>query len=372
MIKALREEVPEATLEFFRDDDPDKNHHKFWGELATWYLDPQTRDWHADWGGFCFPKQSSGKPGRPRRLSTTVSQTADGVRFVSGSFIGAAFVGDADLSKVQFHETISFYWATFARDVILDEAQVSADFSGVTVGGSASFRKTEFSSWARFYRARFNGDADFEQANFPEGAEFAGARFSGTAGFRETTFGGPVNLAKAELEHGRFVRTVVKQGIYFGLSYVGESGLHLVELGNQQPEEQADPPRGPAALSFGPMSLEHVTLRSLDASEVHFAAARHVEDLAVMDVDWPERVWQDRPVILGLLRKQREPEKRRCIADEGDLETPTPAATQSREPSLLWADRLQRATPLDVERVYSALRNGHERQRTARRRNVGT
>jgi hypothetical protein len=91
--QGAEEKVPEESLDLFRDDNPNKNHHLFRAELATWYLDPQTRDWHANWSGFIFPKAPAGNRRHPHRLATTVSRTAAGVRFVSGSFIGATFVG---------------------------------------------------------------------------------------------------------------------------------------------------------------------------------------------------------------------------------------------------------------------------------------
>jgi uncharacterized protein YjbI with pentapeptide repeats len=317
MVRALREDVPKATLEFFRDPDPGKDLNRHWQDLREWYFDPQRGVWHVDWRDFQFP------PHRFRGLGGPYT------------FVGATFAPGADFRRVRFHGHGSFYWAAFLGDVDFTEAVLgSADFNGVRFRGAARFWRTRFEGTVTFYLAQFADEADFYGASFGGDAVFKTARFAGNASFRDAAFMGRADFASADIEHGVFINTVVGSELELSLSRVGGDGLELVQLGRERLLGLDRPPAGPPAISVGPMSLARVEFRSFDPSELRLRQAIDIDQANFVNLSWPSVRSR------GLTRP--------CTADERELRT-------RPEDRRAWAHEL--------ERIYAALRKNHEERR---------
>jgi uncharacterized protein YjbI with pentapeptide repeats len=109
------------------------------------------------------------------------------------------FPDTADFSGATFGGEASFFYATFSKGADFSGATFSekADFIWATFSERAGFSGATFSKGASFFYATFSGEASFYHATFSEEASFNGATFGGEASFHHATFRAKANFYSA-------------------------------------------------------------------------------------------------------------------------------------------------------------------------------
>ncbi len=254
-----------------------------------------------------------------RFSGATFSQVAlfDRATFSEEAFFhGATFSGDALFENAVFARHVVFDSATFCGDVRF----LGADFAGVvqfnrvSISGDAEFSYATL-SWIRFERVCISGVAMFDRVHISERAMFENATLSRGARFTGAT------VSRLMIRACQFGAALV-----FGIEVSGNGWVEIDGVRSLTDSGSA----GPADMTFGTMSLQNVSLRNLDPSNIRFRDARDIDGLSLAsDVRWPG-----------------EEKSRPIVADEKDLPVDSPRPIAASE----------------VERIYRALRRNFESQ----------
>jgi uncharacterized protein YjbI with pentapeptide repeats len=392
-------DIPDEVLELFVSPDPQKDRERFWAELRRHFQD-RDGNWDARWAEFVFPGESD--------------------------FTGASFPDYADLDAVTFLGEATFNAAVFWRGVSFDGVQFRAAanfYAEVRFEGRADFSGADFRDRASFFSARFSHRTSFEGARFRGKAEFQGARFGrpeeelapepppsrepprprmlstrrrvspfsnfnraifeDSADFRGATLAAEMLFERTEFrDDALFDGAEVSQRLVFQDASISSDlvlGVRIAEKGailiaNVRKDGSPAPERENqiegARIHVGPMSLEHVELRSLGSNqtnELRFKGATDLEKLKLTDVDWPprydptvgdprrRRLFRNHLSLFGSLGYR--------VADERDLDRLGAHVLTARkeESGALGTDAVgTQPSAHEVERIYRNLRMNYE------------
>jgi uncharacterized protein YjbI with pentapeptide repeats len=250
------------------------------------------------------------------QLRCAQAQMGDGIEAM-----GALFEDNVDFRKSSIRGDVIFTNAQFKKGVTFGQATVlgNADFERTVVRGHSMFGRTRFiGEFVNFARATLHGFANFHEATFNTNLDFGRTRFLGVADFHDSRLSGQC----------LFVEAQVANRLFLGFSRSNESRIVLSNIGCHPANATNPLPSGAPEIHMGPMPLDGVELRSLDASRARLKHASNIESIVLQDVSWPQTKYGFR------------------LADEDDLRAPS-----TNPPSAF-----------EVERIYRSLRKNHEDQ----------
>jgi uncharacterized protein YjbI with pentapeptide repeats len=316
-------------------------------------------------------------------------------------FTNATFETSANFEGVVFGGVACFYKARFTDEAMFD----SASFKGDAVFSGSNFLSDR--SWSTFWRTRFDGAADFDgcrfcgETQFTEAVLHMGARFNGAsfgrkvsyrdariqgeALFIEATFGAMVVFEGTCFEQPPdFTRATFRSHVQLGRRGQADDSLELPSVTSERgaqiimrrgdlilegstfagPAIISGPADGAArVLSLRRTDVANVVMANVDVRPCLFAEAHNLDRLRFERVtqftampngiktgsSWPfVWRWTDRRAIAEELqwRRENEPQWRWAGWDaEGALDGPL-----DENP----------LDPLDIARIYRALRKGRE------------